>query len=446
MTEGRFRRTVVVASAVAALHGLAYVPFVSPHETPDSSSYLETASSILDASYSTPLHERDITGAAVAEEAQGQSVPQTYRTPGYPLLLTLVGGGDAGFSQTLLFFLQALLFGVTTFLTALTARRLWGPYVALFAAWTVALDPFSKRSIALVLSEVLAGALAMAAAYALVRAWQQHSARWWAATGALLGALSLVRPLFALAIPMAAVAALLGSAGKRQRLLSVAAVCLVSLLALAPWLAWTNSQAGKPVLASFGPGWNLLVGAHGEGLGRTWSDVESDPAYRRDFDSVHRLAPTAAELLSDPSSEARYLVAADDEQRRLAIERYSERVGEEPLAVVGDVLYRSYFLWMAHEEWYQPTGAALLPLRVTDWVILALAVAGAAMAARRRGPGLGLVLFLLTFTLVNGFHHVEARYSLPLRPLFLALASLAVVSALRRWSPRVATKWHEPAL
>ena len=84
---------------------------------------------------------------------------------------------------------------------------------------------------------------------------------------------------------------------------------------------------------------------------------------------------------------------------------------------------------MAHEDWVQPSW--LLPLlRAVDWLTLALAAAGAALAFRLGGAGRALALFLVLFTLVNAVHHVEARYAMPVRGLYVAFVALALLGLL----------------
>jgi 4-amino-4-deoxy-L-arabinose transferase-like glycosyltransferase len=424
--DRRFRATACVLGVAAALHGLLYVPFAN-HRVGDTESYVLAGKAILDGGYTTPLSRFDVTGLKIPTSAIGSPERQTYRTPGYPLLLAATGGGGPGAPTDAIIAVQALLAGLTTFVLLFAFRRLWGERFALSAGGISALDPFPKHYVSRIESEVLAGFLVAVTAYAFVRAWQERSARWWAATGAAAAGLTMTRPLFVLAIPLLALAAL-----PRPRLL--AAVLVGAALLLVPWLGWTTVATGRPALSSFGEGWNLLLAAHGEGLHHTAVQIERSASFRRDFISVHRFAPTAQELRTNPDAHARYLAKADSEQRRLAKNLYLHRLRSQPLQVAWEVIYRSYFLWEAHEDWRQP--GWLLPfLRALDWVSLALATAGGWLALRAGGAARALVLFLLVFTFVNGVHHVEARYAVPVRGLYLAFAALALSRLWGRLSP-----------
>jgi 4-amino-4-deoxy-L-arabinose transferase-like glycosyltransferase len=435
--ERRFRLAALALGVVAALHGLLYVSFVSPHTTLDTPTYLVPAHAILHGSYSTPLPRFDATYLRIPDSAVGTLERQTMRTPGYPLLLAAIGGGKPGWSRDLLYVVQALLCGGATWLLVLTARRLWGEHMALLSGVVYTLDPYSKRYVSIVLTEVLATFLAVAAAYAFVRARQQRSPAWWGVAGALTAAATLTRPVFALAIPLLLLAALLARPARwRSRALRVGACACATAIFLGPWLGWTTTVTGRPVLASFGEGWNLLLAAHGEGP-RTTAEVEYSKDYSREFNSVHRFALSAHALRTDPGAHGRYLVRADAEQRRIAWHVYWRRFDHDPAQVLGEVLYRAAFLWSAHRDWRQPNGGlGLLALELVSWLTIAVASAGILLALGRRGPPREVALLLLVFTLVNAVHHVEARYSIPLRGLELAYAALALVTTARYGTSR----------
>ena len=447
MTERRFRTAATLAALVAALHPFVYLPFMSRHTTGDSAEYVALARAIRHGSYSTRIadqevvdytptpHRVDLTG--ITWSAAARQLPQSdaYRTPGYPLLLAAVGGGGAGASRHVLYAVQAVLIGLTAVLLALLVRRLWGPRIALVAAIVFALDPYSKRYVTMVLGETLAGFLATASGYALVRSWQERSVRWWTATGLLVGALTLVRPVFAIAIPLVAVGALLAAGVGARRRIVVAAACLAgSLVVVLPWIARNAAVTGKAALADYGAGWNLLIAAHGEGYGRTMAQVYASPSYARDFAAPQRFAPTVEQLRTDHDAYARYLVKADAVQRSTAIDLYLHRLGRDPSRVLWEFGYRAYFLWMAHTDWFQPTGIKLFLLRLVDWAVMILAIVGVALELRAGRAGRALGVFLIVYTLVSALGHVEARYTVPLRSLYLGFATLALcrLAALAR--------------
>jgi 4-amino-4-deoxy-L-arabinose transferase-like glycosyltransferase len=447
LSGSRFQRLALLLAVLAAAHGLVYVPIVERNFVTDSATYVAAAEAILDGSYSTPLiagfyfdttrtlavaDNVDLTGLRIDLRAWHAPERQAFRPPGYPLVLAAVGGGRDGASQLAALVLQACLFGLGAWLLALTLRRWWTPRVALAVTAVYALDPWSKHYVALLMSEVPAGLLAIATAYAFTRAWSERAVAWWAAAGALAAALTLVRAVFVVAVPLLVLGALLRRAPARARVRDAAAVLASAAALLAPWLAWTSAVTGKPVLANWGEGYNFALAAYGEGLGRTQTEVADDPAFGREIVSTHRSAPSTRELLTDPEAHPRYLLRADEELRAAAWARYGERLADEPLQVAWEALYRAYFLWMAHEDWRQPSGLALDALSALDWLLLLVATAGAALGIARGGPPRGVALALVAYTAVLATHHVEARFALPLRGFYLAFAVLAVTAAVER--------------
>lgn len=434
LVRDRFLRAALLLSLVGFLHGLVYIPF-GYHATPDSSTYIAAAKTLLHGSYSTPLEASfesegvDRTALKIAPEAWHALERQTFRLPGYPLVLAAVGGGEPGVSRAVLFVLQTLMLGSTTLLVALTLRRWLGPRVALVGAGVYALDPYTHHYASLVLTEATAALAAALGVYAFTRAWQQRSLRWWVVSGLAAGALTLVRPIYVLALPLLVIAVLVREPGARVR--AAAATGIAGLALLAPWLAWNASVLGQLKLTSWGSGYGFLVAAHGEGVRRSTSEVVNDDAFERDVASVFRFAPTTARLVRDPEAHPRYLARADTKERRLAFRLYRKRLRSEPGEVVREVLERSYLVWVVHNDWRKPAGGiVLLGMRLADWIVLLLAGLGSLIALVRGGPARGFVLFLLAYTLSLGVQHSEARFSIPLRGFYIGLASFGALELL----------------
>jgi hypothetical protein len=441
LTDGAFRRGALLIAVVAGLHGLLYVPLVHKNTATDSATYVASAKAILHGGYSTPLKAGfyyvypigffDLTGARLPRVTWQALERQTFRPPGYPLYLTLFGDAGGGVPQALALVGQAALFAAGAFLLALTVRRWWGPGLGLGAEALYALDPWSKHYVALILSETVAALVALAGVYAFTRAYQERAHAWWAATGALAAALTLVRAVFVFTVPLVVIAALLRRGSGRRRLVDGGAALACAAVLLAPWLGWTSWALGKPVLASYGEGFNLLVAAHGEGYGKSFTAVSVEPAFQRDVHAVYRFLPTRDRLLADPSAHPRYLERADRTMRHEAWSLLRQRLRHEPLQVGWEILYRAWYLWAAHEDWYQPSGAALDLLAALDWVTIALGLVGAALALGRGGAARAVAVLLLVYTAVIATHHVEARFAMPLRGLLLAFVAYALAEALR---------------
>src|SRR3954454_1727185 len=106
MTDSRFQRLAALLAAVAALHGLLYIPLVHRHVTTDTDTYVASAHALLHGSYTTPLRAGfyftypvgffDLTGVKMPPSTFDDPERQAFRTPGYPLVLAAVGGGGRG--------------------------------------------------------------------------------------------------------------------------------------------------------------------------------------------------------------------------------------------------------------------------------------------------------------------------------------------------------------
>jgi 4-amino-4-deoxy-L-arabinose transferase-like glycosyltransferase len=437
--ERQFRRWAAFLSVAGALHGLVYLPFVDAHSVTDSNTYVAAAHALARRSYKTPLNAGlyytfpvgyfELSGVYMGRDFERWDVPerQAFRPPGYPAFLTLTGGGDRGAREMATMLLQAAAFGFGIWLLALTVRRWWGARTALAATALYVLDPYSKHYVVLILSETLCALLVLACTYAFTRAWSNRAARWWAATGVLAGSVSLVRAVFVLVVPLLVVAVLLRNASAAGRVRAATAVAAGAAVLLVPWLAWTQHVGGRATMAVWGEGYNLLWGAHGEGYGRPASEVEAGAPFQADLRRVHERFPSARELRSDPEAHPRYLASADEELRSRAWSVYRERLGDEPGRVLGEIGYRAGFLWSAHEDWYQPSGAPLRLLELLDGLLILLALAGIALAARCGGAPAAVAVFLLAYTAALVLHHVEARFAIPLRGLLLAFVSRALL-------------------
>lgn len=442
-----FKRLAVALALVSAAHALVYVPLTRTHTTPDSTTYLASGHALLHGGYSTPLRANiyyaEVPGAWVdrtllqlPQRVWDAPERQTFRTPAYPIVIAAVGGGGSGFSRYVLYLVQALMIGAAVFLLIHGLALITPRGVALFAGAVYALDPFSKRYASLVMTEATTALLVMATFYFFARAIRTRSPAAWAASGAAAAATTLARPIFAIMIPLLLVAALVFT--KERKWPATLAVVVSSLVVLAPWLAWTTSVVGRPALSTYTEGMILLEGAWGQGLHRTTSALERDPRYVREVSTVHRFAPPPDTLLRDPNAHPRYLDRSDSELRRLALNRYANRLEHEPAAVLWNVAYRSYFIWMAHEDWYQPSGGLLLlTLRLVDWITLALALLGAVVAPRRYGAAAACIpVFLVLYMLVSALHSTEARYGIPVRGLHLSLAAIGMIEVARKFGLR----------
>jgi dolichyl-phosphate-mannose-protein mannosyltransferase len=396
-------------------------------------------------------------------------VPETIRTPAYPMFVAAVYR-IAGESHTAIAAAQALLFAALTLVVyAMTARLATGR-VALAAAWFTALFPPIPYYGALVLTEVLCTFFVTLAIWAAVRAVQDRRPVDYALTGMFIGLATLTRPTFAM-LPVAIIACVALAAAVRRdwRALPAWGWTLAAFaLVLSPWLAYnviyvhrlTLSPAGGIGRATWEASWQgtwpggvqadltRLVEAHIkdddatlDGRIRTFAAANGSAAepmilYAHQWRDIRLVWDTP----TDPRERAAKRIEADDLYWRAGLANIArDRAGH----FLRRVTVGAFVLW-----------AAEIPIRYTDinstpkiiiraiWLaqaaLFALAIVGVVFLAHRRGPIVAapLAALLAYITAVHLPMLAEARYSLPAKPIVLALVAIAIAEVLHRALPQ----------
>jgi hypothetical protein len=394
-------------------------------------------------------------------------VPETIRTPGYPLLVaaTYRVFGESHFAVAAV---QAALFAGICLVVFATAARLASRRVALAAAVLTALFPPIPYYGALVLTEVLATLLVTTAIWTAVVALQEGRRSWIVATGALLGLATLTRPT-TLLFPIALVVFIAGAAALQRdwrRALPWGWMLISFAVVLSPWLAYnvvyvhrlTISPAGGIGRATWEASWQ------GTWPGRVQADL-TRLADTNDADvvldeRVRRLAADngfAADPMltyvhqwrdirkiwvtpTDPRERANARIAADDEYWRVGVANISrDRTGH----ALRRITVGTFVLW-----------AAEIPIRYSDinsvrplfirmiWLaqaaLAALALLGLVVLAGRghlidAAPMAALIVYVTTIHLPM---LAEARYSLPAKPTLIVLAVIALAELVHRMLPQ----------
>jgi 4-amino-4-deoxy-L-arabinose transferase-like glycosyltransferase len=382
-------------------------------------------------------------------------VPEVIRTPGYPAFVALIYKGFGVGNDVAVTVVQAFVFAALCVLVYHIGRRAAGERVAITAAALTALFSPLPHFAALVLTEFWTTFVATGAMLVMLRAVQQQRLRDYVVAGVLLSATTLVRPAFVL-LPFflaGAMPLLIRSQRTRTALTGWGALVLAAGVALLPWFTYNYVNLGQFTLSPAGGigrglwegSWQgywpgrvqaelTLIAAQGGDIEAQARKVASatalDPApmvrYVREWRDIHDLWDTP----QDPLERARARVQADQEYLRAAM----DNIARDP---VGHVWRRStrglFVLW-----------AADVPVRYNDinalptWVIramwlaqvvLLLLAAAGALQLWRRGRRTEALLLTLPLVYVTGVHLpllCETRQSLPVKPLVLALAAVAI--------------------
>lgn len=385
-------------------------------------------------------------------------VPEVIRTPGYPAFVALVYYVFGAGNHMAVAVAQAFVFAAICWLVFVLTRRAADDRTAIVAAALTAIYAPLPYFGALILTELWTAFAATAAMVMCVRAVKSGRTLDFAIAGALFTATTLVRPAFVL-LPFflsIGVPVLVSRQRTAAALKNWAVLAIAASLALAPWLLYNYVNLGQLTLTPAGGiGRGLWEGSwQGQWSGRVQAELieladtvdDRNELDRRVSDVARREAMPAEpmqqyvnewrdirliwESPTDPMERARARVAADQEYRRHAI----ANIRRDPIGHIKRRVTRGLFvLW-----------AAEVPIRYSDinttpvWVIrslwalqVALLVAAAAGAAwlARHGRWLEAVVLSLPIVYVTGVHVpllCEARQSLPVKPVVIALAAIGL--------------------
>jgi 4-amino-4-deoxy-L-arabinose transferase-like glycosyltransferase len=452
------------ALSIVALVALAHAACFAVYQRPEWNSSWDDQ-----AGYQRLAHVLATTGEFTRSPELQPFVPETIRTPAYPLFVAAVYR-VAGEHHVAVAAAQGLLFALITLVVFALASRLASQRVALAAAAFTALYPAIPYYGALVLTEVLCTFFVTLGLWTAVRAIQDRRTSQFVLTGVLFGLATLTRPTFAL-FPVALVGCIaLAALWRGQWRRAVPAVWTLAAFAvvLAPWLAYnaiyvhrlTISPAGGIGRATWEASWQ------GTWSGRVQSDLTRlADAHVDDDDAALDAAVTgfaadsslpAAPMLSyvhqwrdirriwntptDPRERALKRIAADDEYWRIGLENIKrDRVGH----LLRRLTVGTFVLWAAEIPIRYSHINSVRPFIIHGmWLVqagvMALALIGLLFVARRRGAldAAPLAALIAYVTALHVPMLAEARYSLPAKPLVLTLAAIAVAELLHRFLPQ----------
>jgi len=187
--------------------------------------------------------------------------PDTWRTPGYPLFLSLVML-LAGKSPAALIVAQQILSVLNVLVLFAIARRLMTPGRALAVSLLFLLEPYHLLYSTWLMSTTLTVTVLFATWYALLRAVERRTLISFAVTGALSGLLVLVRPL-AILVPLAALACVVtrlltksrtcrSETQTRNRWVGIAVFCVFAAVTIGAWTARNYAVSGRFALSDQG--------------------------------------------------------------------------------------------------------------------------------------------------------------------------------------------------
>jgi hypothetical protein len=387
-------------------------------------------------------------------------IPEVIRTPGYPAFVAVIYRlfGEHTLPVAIA---QAFVFVLICLIVFAITRRVAGERVATVAAFMTALFPPIPYYGALVLTEVWTTFVMVLAILACLRAMQRDRISDFILAGVLFSATTLVRPAFvllpfglAIGMPM-----LVPSERSRGRRLGQwAAFAVAAAITLTPWFAYNYVYLGKFTLSPAGGiGRGLWEGSwQGRWSGRAQDELTNAAELPTSTEELDRRVREIAaqqgiapdwmltyvhewrdirkiwETPTDPMERARARVIADQEYQRAALVHIREDVAGW---VTRRLTRGAFILWASDIPIRHTDINAVNPLIIRGiWllqvVLLAIAAYGLiVLLGRRRFAEAALLALPLLY--VTGVHLpllCETRQSLPVKPLVLILAAIAVTA------------------
>ncbi|TMF80332.1 MAG: glycosyltransferase family 39 protein [Chloroflexi bacterium] len=402
---------ILAFAGVGFLLTLAYGGYLAPDWDPirdDQQEYLALARGIV------------ATGEYTRATGTESFVPEPLRLPGYPIFIAPLC--VRGCSMWGITFVQAIVVAILVVIVAKFAATLIGKRGGVIAGGMVALNPSFAFFGAHALSDVLGTVLMVGSVAAAAMLIPSRRAGGLFA-GVLFAGSVLTRPLFVVALPVTMLAVALRH-GLRRTAAPLALLVIVFALAVAPYVAYTESAFGRP-----------LVGSSGTQLWMAYFEVRGSlDAMERDQEAAGRAALARFAAISDRAEQSRAWIVLDDELRARAV----TLIAHDPWGFAARGVLRSAVLWTGdvplRAEHITPTTAALWRVGGLTWFLVGFL--GAVFMVRRGDPLTALPLLVILATWAVSYPlWAEGRYSLPAQP-FVAIGLAAMLVRLRSPAPR----------
>ena len=337
------------------------------------------------------------------------------RTPGYPLFLAFCQSvfGESPLAARLV---QAVMGAGSVYLVFRLTRELdpagaasagrWTP--ALLAAVLAAIDPYYVGTAALLLSEAVFIPLMVLSLWGLAVLWGEsrpsprRAVAWAVTVGVASAAAVLVRPSWALCVPLLLLARV-ALAGRGSRLRAIGDACVIAVaaaLVMAPWWVRNERVIGRFVPTALWMGASLYDGLNPRATGA--SDME---------------------FLNEPDIWPLGEEAQDAELRRRAIAFARAHPGRV-LELAGIKFLRYWSPWPNAET----IRSRWIAVVCAVWSVPLYVLWGAGLWARRRDPRALVLLVgpLIYFCLLHMVFAGSMRYRIPGEVPALGLAALGL--------------------
>lgn len=365
--------------------------------------------------------------------------PASNYSPGLPLLIAGLYELTGGVHERAARLVLALIGALAPLFTYLIGRRLSGPAAGLIGAAAIAIYPALLEYQGMPMGEPLAATLLAAAVLATF--WASDADGWprWLLSGALFGALALVRPEYlGVAVLVSLLVLARGRTGNWSRRLAQALFLLLGVaLVVAPWTVRNAVALDRFVPVSTGGGQVLFAGTYLPSDGDP-EKVGAEVVERHpELFGPHALQRLRLEQILARLAAQRYPgMETDKALSRMGKEQLWDDVSGEPLRYGGFVATKAWRTWThGQRAVMREPGWELF-----HWALLVFALAGlVVLAIQRRWEALLIAAIFLAITAISALLVASPRRVLVLAPLVAALAGAGV-----RWLTSAARPGRSP--
>ena len=361
--------------------------------------------------------------------------------PGMPFFAAAVYWLTGGVSPVTARVAVALFGTVAVFVVFLLGRRLAGPWAGVIGAALAAVYPPTLFYTSLFSSEPLAMLTVPAGLLALVWAADRGRPPWvWLVPGALFGLTAYLRPEYLLLSAGLALLAVVVVGLRRGVVRGVLAGVLMAVAVaavIAPWTIDVSNKLGRFVPVSTGGGKALFIGTY----------LPADGIHERVKQHlIHQVRGGApipeARLRRIPMQPLLDRVARrypdlprDSALGRIGKEHLKHYATHEPVAFARMMLGKVAHMWHGAGDPSETVAGSAL-----HYAILVLGLLGfALLALRRRWETIPIAWLLLGISAISGLLLAGNRRNLPVMPLVLAMAGVAIAAAVTRLRSREKT-------
>lgn len=351
-------------------------------------------------------------------------VPGIFRTPGFPVFLSAVYA-LFGHSYKAALIAQCTLDAVTAVLTADIAARLFGRKVGVISGWCYTFYVYSAALASMLHQDVVLTFTIALFLWTLIRAQQSAKLQWWVACAGAMAAAIYVKPIVIVCCVAGVTGALAMNVPFRIRIKTTCVFLAVVTLAVAPWIARNYAEFGTFLLASGSPpdaGLETIVDELMTPDGAIAYEVpENDRAISREQYLGH---------FADGSQLIMKTAAARERNLRILLaHRWSW--AKATFAHIPR-------LWVTRQSRYQLGLKSYLMVLFTALTFCEGCI-GMLLAWPQKRRAAALYLMMLLLTIVYAPLHVEARYTLPVRPALMIFCAVFIVYGIERFSQRSAS-------